>query len=82
MANPPGKAVSINLGGVVVLDAAGTRELAESGAFRLGRRLRRDLSRNLPSAALPRRWRFVPALPTGLLGKVRAADLAAWFDTP
>ena len=70
------------LGGVVVLDAAGTRELAESGAFRLGRRLRRDLSRNLPSAALPRRWRFVPALPTGPLGKVRAADLAALFDTP
>lgn len=70
------------LGGVVVLDAAGSRELAESGAFRLGRRLRRDLSPNLPSAALPRRWRFVQALPTGLLGKVRAADLAALFDTP
>jgi acyl-coenzyme A synthetase/AMP-(fatty) acid ligase len=70
------------LGGVVVLDAAGTRELAEAGEFRLGRRLRRDLSRNLPSAALPRRWRFVPALPTGLLGKIRAADLAALFDTP
>ena len=70
------------LGGVVVLDAAGALELAASGAFRLGRRLRRDLARRLPSAALPRRWRFVPALPAGVLGKVRAADLAALFDGP
>lgn len=70
------------LGGVVVLDAAGVRELAEYGAFRLGRRLRRDLSRNLPLATLPRRWRFVTTLPSGILGKVRAADLAALFDTP
>ena len=70
------------LGGVVVLDAAGSQELAASGAFRLGRRLRRDLAFHLPSAALPRRWRFVPELPEGLLGKVRAADLAALFDGP
>jgi acyl-coenzyme A synthetase/AMP-(fatty) acid ligase len=70
------------LGGVVVLDAAGMNQLAASGAFRLGRRLRRDLSLTLPSAALPRRWRFVPQLPTGPLGKTSAADLAALFDSP
>lgn len=70
------------LGGIVVLDATGRSELARSGAFRLGRRLRRDLGRTLPSAALPRRWRFVPELPTGPLGKASAADLAALFDAP
>jgi len=70
------------LGGVVVLDAVGTKHLAASGAFRLGRRLRRDLSSSLPAAALPRRWRFVPNLPTGPIGKTRAADLAALFDAP
>ncbi len=68
------------LGAVVVLDAAGGDELAASGAFRLGRRLRGDLARLLPSSALPRRWRFVPQLPTGPLGKMRAADLAALFE--
>jgi acyl-coenzyme A synthetase/AMP-(fatty) acid ligase len=70
------------LGGIVVLDANGRSELASSGAFRLGRRLRRDLARTLPSAALPRRWRFVSTLPTGPLGKASAADLAALFDIP
>jgi acyl-coenzyme A synthetase/AMP-(fatty) acid ligase len=70
------------LGGIVVLDATGQTELASRGAFRLGRRLRRDLSGTLPSAALPRRWRFVSELPTGPLGKASAADLAALFDVP
>jgi acyl-coenzyme A synthetase/AMP-(fatty) acid ligase len=70
------------LGGIVVLDAIGKTELASRGAFRLGRRLRGDLSGTLPSAALPRRWRFVSALPTGPLGKASAADLAALFDLP
>ncbi len=72
---------SPHLGGVVVLDADGERELAESGAFRLGRRLRRDLATSLAEAALPRRWRFVKQLPVGLLGKVSAANLAALFDS-
>lgn len=67
------------LGGVVVLDAAGADELAAIGTFRLGRRLRRDLSRNLPQPALPRRWRFVAEMPLGPLGKVRTSDLAALF---
>ncbi len=67
------------LGGVVVLDAAGADELAAIGTFRLGRRLRRDLSRNLPQPALPRRWRFVTEMPLGPLGKVRTSDLVALF---
>lgn len=71
-----------HLGGVVVLDATGLAERAKVGAFRLGRRLRQDLSRHLPSAALPRRWRFVSALPAGALGKISAAQLAVLFDRP
>jgi acyl-coenzyme A synthetase/AMP-(fatty) acid ligase len=70
------------LGGVVVLDTVGEQQLATSGAFRLGRRLRRELAASLPATALPRRWRFVSQLPTGPLGKVSATDLAALFDTP
>jgi acyl-coenzyme A synthetase/AMP-(fatty) acid ligase len=70
------------LAGVVVLDSVGEQQLASSGAFRLGRRMRRELAATLPSTALPRRWRFVPRLPTGPLGKVSAPELAALFDTP
>lgn len=68
------------LGAVVVLDSAGADELAALGDFRLGRRLRAGLAQHLPLAALPRRWRFVSQLPSGPLGKLRAADLAALFD--
>lgn len=68
------------LGAVVVLDQAGQEELDSAGAFRLTRRLRRDLARTLPVTALPRRWRFVPHLPMGAIGKASAADLAALFE--
>jgi acyl-coenzyme A synthetase/AMP-(fatty) acid ligase len=69
-----------HLGAVVVLDEAGRRELAEAGPFRLGRRLRSDLARSLPAAALPRRWRFVPRLPAGPIGKPPTAELVALFE--
>jgi 3-hydroxymyristoyl/3-hydroxydecanoyl-(acyl carrier protein) dehydratase len=69
------------LGGVVVLDTEGVKELSAFGAFRLGRRLRRELSTSLAAAASPRRWRFVRELPAGALGKISAVDLAALFDS-
>ena len=69
------------LGGVVVLDASGEKQLASFGAFRLGRRLRHELSATFATAALPRRWRFVRQLPVGPLGKVSAPDLAGLFDS-
>jgi hypothetical protein len=34
----------------------------------------------MPSAAVPRRWRFVRHLPAGSIGKASAADLAALFE--
>ena len=68
------------LGAVVVLDQAGRQELESAGAFRLSRRLRRELARTLPVTALPRRWRFVRRLPAGPIGKASAADLAALFE--
>lgn len=68
------------IGAVVVLDGVGEDELQARGAFRLSRRLRLDLARTLPSAALPRRWRFVRHLPGGPIGKSSAADLAALFE--
>jgi len=71
-----------HLAAVLVLSAAGQAELDRLGRFRLGRALRAGLAASLDPAGLPRRWRFVEALPQGAMGKRRSADLAALFDTP
>ncbi|WP_188263073.1 AMP-binding protein [Azospirillum tabaci] len=65
---------------VVAPSAEGAARLADLGAFRFGRLLRRELSAVLEPAGLPRRWRFVSRLPDGALGKRRHADIAALFE--
>jgi acyl-coenzyme A synthetase/AMP-(fatty) acid ligase len=68
------------LAAVVVPSPPGATDLAAAGAFRWGRALRRALADRLEPAAIPRRWRFVAALPRTALGKHRTADLAALFE--
>lgn len=70
------------LGAVVVPDPAGAAELAAHGAFRFGRALRERLAGQLEAAGLPRRWRFVAALPKTRLGKPDPLALRALFDAP
>jgi acyl-coenzyme A synthetase/AMP-(fatty) acid ligase len=67
------------LGAAVVPSSAGAAVLAEIGAFRFGRRLRRALTETQDPAGLPRRWRFVDALPSDTLGKRRASDIVCLF---
>src|SRR5262245_19103548 len=67
------------LAAAVVPSTAGAAVLAEIGAFRFGRRLRRALTETQDLAGLPRRWRFVDALPSGTLGKRRASDIIRLF---
>ncbi len=69
------------LGAVVVPTVAGESRLRELGAFRFGRLLRGQLSLTQDVGGLPRRWRFVAALPLAPLGKRRLADLRRLFDT-
>lgn len=64
---------------VIVLSPQGRTELAELGAFRLGRALRRGIAGSLEPAAQPRRWRFVEALPRRALGKRDNPALRALF---
>ena len=68
------------LAAVVVPSALGVRELAETGAFRFGRSLKRALAETQDAEGQPRRWRFVEALPLGALGKRNTAQLAALFQ--
>jgi acyl-coenzyme A synthetase/AMP-(fatty) acid ligase len=68
------------LAAVVVPSPAGAAVLAEIGAYRFGRQLRRALAETQELAGLPRRWRFVDVLPSSGLGKVRASDIACLFE--
>jgi acyl-coenzyme A synthetase/AMP-(fatty) acid ligase len=67
------------LAAVVVLTALGRAALSDKGAFRLTRLLRRQLAVTQEAAGLPRRWRFVEAMPTGPMGKRQASAIAALF---
>jgi acyl-coenzyme A synthetase/AMP-(fatty) acid ligase len=67
------------LAAVVVPSAAGRTELDRLGAFRFSRQLRHQLAQTQEPAALPRRWRFVEAIPLDGLGKRQAALLHALF---
>jgi hypothetical protein len=68
------------LAAAVVPSAAGAAILAEIGAYRFGRQLRQALAETQEPAGLPRRWRFVDALPSATLGKRRTSDLARLFE--
>lgn len=67
------------LAAVVVLSPVGRAAQADLGNFRFGRVLRRALVARLDPAGIPRRWRFVAALPRTVMGKLRPADLAELF---
>jgi acyl-coenzyme A synthetase/AMP-(fatty) acid ligase len=69
----------VHLGAAVVLTSSGEAERTARGTFRLGRELRRALAGTLEPAALPRRWRFVPAIPRRAMGKRDDASLRALF---
>lgn len=67
------------LAAAVVPTFAGAAVLSQIGAFRFGRKLRRALAETNEPAGLPRRWRFINALPSGTLGKRRASDITCLF---
>jgi hypothetical protein len=67
------------LGAAMALTEEGKTLLARIGSFRLSRLARRMLAQSRDPAALPRRWRFVDALPARALGKTGSADIAALF---
>jgi len=69
------------LGAIVELDAAGKAILAEEGAFRFSRRLRRALASRLEPGERPKHWRFEP-IPVNRQGKRVQEMLRARFETP
>lgn len=65
---------------LVVLNHDGKSELEKIGAFRMGRKLRQELSQSQESAALPKRWRFVDVIPMNAQGKRPLQEMRALFD--
>ena len=62
-----------------VASASGQRVLDAEGRPALVERLRAWLASHCDPIALPRRWRFIAALPADARGKTRERDLAALF---
>jgi hypothetical protein len=54
--------------------------LEEGGKTALNARLRAQLAQGLDAVALPRRWRYLDALPVDARGKTTAAQLLALLD--
>ncbi|MDR2015007.1 MAG: AMP-binding protein [Azoarcus sp.] len=64
----------------VVLSDSGCAQLRTLGKTKFDRLLRQRLSSLLDRAALPRRWRYLSALPYTAMGKVTAADIVRLFE--
>lgn len=71
-----------SLGAVVCLTASAEQRLQQAGRRALVAELRAWLDGHVDPIAVPRRWRFVPALPVDARGKTSARALQALFRPP
>lgn len=67
------------LAAAVVLSAAGKAALAASGKAAVNQQLRYHLLQRFDAVTLPRRWRYLPALPRTSQGKLPLARLQELF---
>ena len=67
------------LAAAVVLSAAGEAVLAAEGKAALNQQLRHHLLARFEAVTLPRRWRYLPALPRNSQGKLPLARLQELF---
>ena len=65
---------------LVVLSEAGRAQLRELGKSRFDRQMRQCLSTSLDHFALPRRWRYLSAMPYNAMGKITSADILRCFE--
>jgi acyl-coenzyme A synthetase/AMP-(fatty) acid ligase/3-hydroxymyristoyl/3-hydroxydecanoyl-(acyl carrier protein) dehydratase len=64
---------------IIVPSASGYALLSESGKSAFSRHLRRSLRTQLEALALPRRWRFISALPVNTQGKLDRITMEKMF---
>lgn len=68
-----------SIGAVVILNAAGRKQLAAGGRLATSRELRNWLRRSYEPVLLPRKWRFPDTLPDNDMGKIEHASLQQLF---
>ena len=79
---PASKAMRAGIAAFVVLTDSGRAELAASGKPALNRQLKSVLADTVAAIALPRRWRYLDALPMNAQGKTTQAELLALLTPP
>ena len=72
-------AVPQRLAAAVVLNEQGKKLLAEYGAFRFSRKLRKEMAASYEAAFIPKLWRFLEKLPTNKMGKTNDANIINLF---
>ncbi|WP_283150667.1 AMP-binding protein [Silvimonas soli] len=72
----------VELGAVLVLNGVGADRLHNDGRMALTRWLRDHLAQSFERVGLPRRWRFVDALPQTSMGKTPEQDVRMLFERP
>ncbi|HEV2211845.1 MAG TPA: hypothetical protein VGS99_00725, partial [Gammaproteobacteria bacterium] len=69
------------IGAVVALNAQGRAALAESGKPKVSDALREWLRQSYEALLIPRKWRYLDALPGNDMGKVERARLERLFES-
>jgi acyl-coenzyme A synthetase/AMP-(fatty) acid ligase/3-hydroxymyristoyl/3-hydroxydecanoyl-(acyl carrier protein) dehydratase len=64
----------------VVPSSSGQQQLEQAGKLALNQQLRAHLAGAIEHVALPRQWRYLPALPTNAQGKTASAALLALLE--
>ena len=67
------------LGAVIVLSPQGQQQLEQSGRLAVSRSLKQELANYFEAVTLPRKWRYLSALPVNSQGKLVRAELAQYF---
>ncbi len=72
----------VELGAALVLADAGRLQLQAGGRNALVQHLRSALAQSIERVGLPRRWRFIEALPQTRMGKTTEQDVRMLFEKP
>jgi acyl-coenzyme A synthetase/AMP-(fatty) acid ligase/3-hydroxymyristoyl/3-hydroxydecanoyl-(acyl carrier protein) dehydratase len=68
------------LGAVLVLSEKGKMFLTEKGKWKLNEKLKNVLRHYVEQVAVPKKWRYVDALPANAMGKSRLPEIVKLFE--
>jgi len=72
----------VQIGAVVVLSEEANKELEQQGKLAINRALQAHLSNRFERICLPRKWRYIDALPFNSQAKLSLKTLEQYFAKP